>query len=364
MISKTLQEDFDHTLSKLSVEEKKKLFGSTILVTGCGGFLGYYLMHFLQNKAKTLGLKKVIGLDNFMLGYPEWMDSIANDSLFDVHTFDIIKDKIQEINGADSVDYIVHMASVASPMFYRQYPIETIDANIWGLRSLLDYYVDKKIKGFLFYSSSESYGDPDDAHVPTSEDYCGQVSFTGPRACYDESKRFGETICMLYATKRNMPIGVVRPFNVYGPGIRINDKRVVADYALAVKEGKDIEILSNGTPTRTFCYVADTIAGDLKILLHGEYGYYNIGIDSPEITVAQLAEIYKEAGKEIYGYEGSIKYAVSDDEDYLTDNPQRRCPNIGKAKRELGYNPTIYVEEGVRRYLRFINESEEKEYKW
>ena len=105
------------------------------------------------------------------------------------------------MKGAEHADFVIHMASIASPMFYRRYPIETLDANVWGLRSLLDFYCEKPIKGFLFYSSSELYGDPDADHVPTSEEYYGYVCATGPRACYDESKRFGETLCMLFAQK-------------------------------------------------------------------------------------------------------------------------------------------------------------------
>ena len=169
---------------------------------------------------------------------------------------------------------------------------------------------------------------------------------------------------MLFAQKYNMPIGVARPFNNYGPGMRINDKRVPADFALSIKENREIEILSNGSPTRTFCYIADSIAGYLKILLHGKYDYFNIGIESPEISVSRLAEIYVEAGKELYGYTGKVIYAKSNDSEYLTNNPQRRCPDISKARRVLGYNPTIFVEEGVRRFLKFIKESEEGEYQW
>lgn len=356
--------DIRHTLNGLSTEEQARFKDSTILITGCGGFLGYYFMHFFAQTAKELDIKKVIGLDNFMLGYPAWITKLEQDQLFNIQKFDIIKDNIADVEGADEADYIIHMASIASPMFYRQYPIETLDANIWGLRSLLDYYSQRNIRGFLFYSSSELYGDPDSAHVPTSEDYNGNVCPTGPRACYDESKRFGETMCMLFAQKFNMPIGVARPFNNYGPGMRIGDKRVPADFALAIMQDKDIEILSNGTPTRTFCYIADSICGYLKILLHGEYGYYNIGIEKPEITIAQLADIYVKAGREIFGYTGQVKYATSDDKEYLTNNPQRRCPNIDKARRELAYNPTIFVEEGVARFLQYLKESEEGEYKW
>lgn len=364
MITTILQKDFDHTLNGLTAVEKAKLEDSTILITGCAGFLGYYFMNFFADKAEELKIKKVIGLDNFMLGYPKWVENLKEESLFDIVKFDIIKDKIENVEGAEDADFIIHMASIASPMFYRQYPIETLDANIWGLRSLLDFYRDKCIKGFLFYSSSELYGNPDAEHVPTSEEYYGYVCATGPRACYDESKRFGETMCMLFAQKYNMPIGVARPFNNYGPGMRINDKRVPADFALAIKENRDIEILSNGSPTRTFCYIADSINGYLKILLHGEYDYFNIGIEKPEISISELAEIYVEVGKDVFGYTGAIRYAVSEDKQYLTNNPQRRCPNIDKARKVLGYNPSIYVEEGVHRFLTFIKENKEGEYKW
>lgn len=356
--------DFDHTFNGLSAEERNKLNGATILITGCAGFLGYYYMNFFQAKATDLGLKKVIALDNFMLGYPEWIDKMQQNPLFHIQKFNIISDKIEDVKGADTADYIIHMASIASPMFYRQYPIETLDANIWGLRSLLDFYQSKAIKGFLFYSSSELYGNPDEAHVPTSEDYYGYVCATGPRSCYDESKRFGETMCMLFAQKYNMPIGVARPFNNYGPGMRINDKRVPADFALSVMNNKDIEILSNGSPTRTFCYIADAVNGYLKILLHGMYDYFNIGIESPEISISQLAEIYVEAGKKVFGYQGKVAYAQSHDKEYLTNNPQRRCPDISKARSILHYSPSISVEEGVYRFLKFLKESKEGEYKW
>lgn len=364
MISKILKEDIAHTFAGLSPAERERLSDSTILITGCGGFLGYYFMKFFREKAEDLKLRKVIALDNFMLGKPAWIKDFETAPRFEVHTFDIIKDKIEDVPAAAEADFVIHMASIASPVFYRQFPIETLDANIWGLRSLLDFYKGKSLRGFLFYSSSELYGNPDAAHVPTSEDYYGYVCATGPRACYDESKRFGETMCMLFAQKYGMPIGVARPFNNYGPGMRINDKRVPADFALAIKENRDIRILSNGAPTRTFCYIADAINGYLKILLHGKYDYFNIGIEAPEISVADLAEIYIAAGKEIFGYTGSVTYAVSEDSHYLTNNPQRRCPCIAKARERLGYAPTISVEEGVRRFLKFIHENEEGEYKW
>lgn len=357
-------EDMDYIYHHLSDSERNKLQDAVVLITGCGGFLGYYFMNFFETFEKQLGIKKVIGLDNFMLGDPAWIGNLRKNPLFDIRKFNIISDQISDIPGSSEADYIIHMASIASPMFYRKYPIETLDANIWGLRSLLDFYKERDICGFLFFSSSELYGDPAPENIPTSEEYRGNVSATGPRACYDESKRFGETMCSLFAQRYGMPVGVARPFNNYGPGMRINDKRVPADFAKAVYEGENITILSSGTPTRTFCYIADAITGYLKVLLYGQYDYFNIGIDKPEISVRKLAEIYAAVGKDIFGYKGNVIYNVSEDKEYLTHNPERRCPDITKAKEKLSYNPSIEVEEGVRRFLTFIKENSEGEFRW
>ena len=357
-------EDLQYIYNHLSDEEKLRLKDATILITGCGGFLGYYFMHFFEAFEQQLGIKKVIALDNFMLGEAEWISRMRQNSLFNIQKFDIITDRISDIPESANADYIIHMASIASPMFYRQYPIETLDANIWGLRSLLDFYKERNIRGFLFFSSSELYGDPAPENIPTDEEYRGNVSATGPRACYDESKRFGETMCSLFAKKYDMPIGVARPFNNYGPGMKINDKRVPADFAKAIYENEDIVILSSGTPTRTFCYIADAITGYLKIMLYGKYDYFNIGMDKPEISVKELADIYATAGKEIFGYRGKVSYNVSEDKDYLTHNPERRCPNISKAREKLGYKPKIEVTEGVRRFLTFIKESDRGDFVW
>ena len=256
----------------------------------------------------------------------------------------------------NDVDYIIHMASIASPTFYRKYPLETVDANILGLRALLEFYKNKDIKGFLFFSSSEVYGDPDPSYIPTPEDYRGNVAMIGPRACYDESKRFGETLCYLYAEKFHIPISIVRPFNNYGPGMRLNDKRVPADFAKAVVENKKLVMYSDGKPTRTFCYVTDAIVGYLKALLYEPFDYFNIGIDKPEISVKELAEIYKEAGSVIYNFDQSIEFRESAEPSYLTHNPSRRCPDISKARKLLNYAPSISVVEGVHRFLSFLKE--------
>jgi len=358
MDNTVLNEDLASIFAKLDQREQFKK--STILITGCAGFLGFYFMHFFTRYQKELGIERLVGIDTFILGKPDWLSNLEKehaDTLF-VHHADIASASLEHIEGANSADFVIHMASIASPSFYRAHPVETVDANVWGLRRLLDFYKNKPVKGFLFFSSSEVYGDPVKDEIPTSEEYRGNVQSMGPRACYDEAKRFGETLSYIYAKQFSLPITIVRPFNNYGPGMKLTDKRVPADFARAIVENKDIAILSNGRPTRTFCYVADAILGYLKALTFGTFDYFNIGIDHPEISIHRLAEIFQEQGKKHFNYTGNVTLAVSNEKEYLSDNPQRRCPNMEKARTLLRFEPAIEVEEGVERFLRFLKSAQ------
>ena len=355
MSNQILTEDMAYILGKLSAEEKEKFRNATVLITGCGGFLGYYFMHFLAHYSEELSIKKIIALENFLTGTKGWLEDLAakNDKIL-LKEFNVITDNLEDVEGADHANLIIHGASIASPIFYRIYPVETMDANVTGLRRMLDFYKERQITGFIFFSSSEIYGDPLPEFIPTSEDYRGNVATMGPRACYDEAKRYGETLCYVFHHKHNMPISIARPFNNYGPGMNINDRRLPADFAKAVHEGRDLVIHSDGKPTRTFCYIADAIAGYFKILMHGTLDVFNIGIDKPEISVAEFAESFLRNAREIYDYKGKVEFKISTDKEYMTDNPNRRCPVITKAKEVLNYQPSIYVDEGIGRYLKFL----------
>ncbi len=355
MQNRILLEDMSYILDNLSMVEKAKFQDSTIVMTGCGGFLGYYFMHFFSHYAEELQIKKIIGLDNFLTGTRDWLEELEkkNDRII-LKDFNVITDDIADVEGASEANLIIHGASIASPIFYRIYPEETIDANITGLRRMLDFYKKKDIDGFLFFSSSEIYGDPFPEFIPTSEEYRGNVATMGPRACYDEAKRFGETMCYIFNQKYDIPISIARPFNNYGPGMNINDKRLPADFAKAVHEGRNLVMYSNGKPTRTFCYIADSITGYLKVLLHGKLDVFNIGIEKPEVSVAEFANLFAKNARKHYDYQGDVVFEVSTDEEYMTDNPNRRCPNINKAREILDYNPSIDVDEGIGRYLQFL----------
>jgi dTDP-glucose 4,6-dehydratase/UDP-glucuronate decarboxylase len=226
-----------------------------------------------------------------------------------------------------------------------------MDANVNGLRTLLEYTLEEQrasrgLDGFLFYSTSEIYGDPPADQIPTPETYRGNVSCTGPRACYDESKRYGETLCVNFAQQQGIPVTVARPFNNYGPGLKVTDGRVISDFAADILAGRDVVMLSAGTPTRTFCYVADAVVGYYKILVRGRAGEaYNIGSEAPEISMAELARRLVIVAGELWGYSGSVVLGTSSDADYLVDNPNRRCPVIAKAPRGARLRP----ERGTRR---------------
>jgi nucleoside-diphosphate-sugar epimerase len=351
-----VEQDLNYICGNL-VEEFSRLSGKRLLITGGAGFLGYYLVQSVLHWNRINSDKKPIALvvwDNFMRGVPEWLGNLENDQHLTTKKYDVI-DPLP--NDMGDFDYIIHAATIASPIYYRLHPIETMDANITGLRSLLDYCVDQKlngksVEGVLFFSTSEIYGDPTPENIPTPETYRGNVSCTGPRACYDESKRYGETLAVNFAQQHELPIRIARPFNNYGPGLKITDRRALPDFARDVFSGRDIVLLSDGSPSRTFCYVADAVVGYFKIMIRGRDGEaYNIGLAKPEISIRQLAEIVVEMARELFGYQGKLSFEKSEDTEYLTDNPNRRCPVIDKAREQLGYDPGIELDEGLKRSL-------------
>jgi dTDP-glucose 4,6-dehydratase/UDP-glucuronate decarboxylase len=349
-----VENDLAYIRSQLH-EEFSRMSGKKLLIVGGAGFLGYYLvqsiLYWNRHADPSLQISLTV-FDNYIRGVPDWLNALRAELTLTEH--DITSPLPDDM---EDFDFIVHAASIASPIYYRKYPIETMDANVNGLRSLLDYCVNQKerghpIEGFLFYSTSEIYGDPPPDSIPTEETYRGNVSCTGPRACYDESKRFGETLCVNFARHRAIPIKIARPFNNYGPGLKITDKRVLPDFARDVLAGRDIVMLSDGSPTRTFCYIADAICGYYKILVNGRPGEpYNIGVEDPEISMLEFAELVVGKAQELIGYDGRVVVGTSPDDEYLVDNPNRRCPNIEKARTELKYEPQISLEEGLARTL-------------
>ena len=356
-----IKQDIDNVLDNCQ-DEISLLKNKQVLLTGGGGFLGYLLLHVFEKIINNYSndSPKVTIVDNFKRGKPSWLDRITLNNNVSLIEHDIAKTLPSDIY---RFDYIIHAASIASPTYYRRYPLETIDVNVNGIRNLLEYSKKRTLNndpilGLLFFSTSEIYGDPDPENIPTEETYRGLVSCTGPRACYDESKRLGETLCVNFVREFEIPVTIVRPFNNYGPGLNINDKRIIPDLANNIFNNKDLELFSDGKATRTFCYVSDAISGYIKALLKGEKGEsYNIGSEKPEISINDLSKLFRDTAREIFNYNGKIIYKKNNDKAYLDDNPNRRCPNINKAKTELGYHPLVEIDEGIRRSLIWYSEN-------
>ena len=339
-IADVVKLDGEETISR--VKGLDQLSGSKVLVTGAAGFLGSYLIDVFvwMNEILLTEDIHVVAVDNYVHGTPERVMRWEGRSDVSLRRFDVVQDTLDE-----HFDFVFHLASIASPVFYRKYPIETIEANVFGLKKMLE--LGRKSGAQVVYmSSSEVYGDPSPENIPTSEHYWGNVSFTGPRACYDESKRLGETLCQAYHQQEGVEIKVVRPFNVYGPGQSLSDGRIIPDIVRALVNNHDIQLFGDGKATRSFCYVSDFVGGLFSVVLHGVSGEaYNVGNDD-EMTILELATI----ASGLRDPSISITFSVSDDPSYLVDNPQRRCPDLAKLNA-LGWAPSIGVRTGLRKTL-------------
>ena len=236
--------DLDYICGRLKTEFGA-MEGKRLLISGGAGFLGYYLIQAVLhwNRSRNNGAPiRLTVCDNYIRGIPEWLTSLSTDPALTLLKHDITLPLPNEIG---DLDFIIHAASIASPTYYRKRPIETMDANVNGLRLLLDRFREQQgagrpVSGFLFFSTSEMYGDPPPDQIPTPETYRGNVSCTGPRACYDESKRYGETLCVNFANQFGLRVMMARPFNNYGPGLKITDRRVIPDFARDMFAGKDL----------------------------------------------------------------------------------------------------------------------------
>jgi len=339
-----MNEEFDEIfledIKKIADELKEfhnELEGKTVLIAGGKGFLGTYFTNVLSKINEVLSKPmKIIILDSLIT-------SKDKKNIIDSNIKFVEKDISEEFELQEDIDYIIHAASIASPPTYRKFPIKTVDVNYQGTKNLLEIAKNKKITSMLLLSSSEIYGDPD--IFPTPESYVGKVSCTGPRACYDESKRLAETISILYYQQYNIPVKIARPFNVYGPYLNLNDGRVIPDFMNSAIKNSQIIIHSDGSPTRSFCYVSDAINAFLKLLFSKHDGIIcNVGNDE-EISMEDVAKMIQNMMDD----EISIKMIKSEDPNYTKDNPQRRCPDLSLIKKSINYIPKINLEEGLKR---------------
>lgn len=319
-----------------------ELSGTRFLISGGSGFLGRYFTSTLSYMNREIFDKpcEIVLLDNLITG--EDSSTAREDKMITVVNHDVVK----PIKLDGRFDFVIQAAGIASPYYYRKYPLETLEVATIGTKNLLEIAKRDQAR-LLFFSSSEIYGDPDSNYVPTPESYPGNVSCLGPRACYDESKRLGETLCRIYHEQYGVRSRMVRPFNVYGPGMRKIDYRVLPNFAGHIVAGEPVNVYGSGNQTRTYCYISDAMVGFMKVLLDGVHGDpYNIGNPTPEISVLELVkEIETALGKRVDV--NQMNYPDT----YPADEPNRRCPDITKASRQLGYEPQVPLQEGLKRFF-------------
>ncbi|OGH80588.1 MAG: hypothetical protein A3I29_04060 [Candidatus Magasanikbacteria bacterium RIFCSPLOWO2_02_FULL_44_11] len=324
--------------------EAPLLEGKKVVITGGSGFIGSYMIAAIDFLNRHYFKKpcEILSLDNHIIGKKNNLLREINSE----HIEYINHNVCNAIKIDGPVDYIICAAGVASPVYYKRYPIETIEGTIFGLKNSLEVAREKQVKGILYFSSSEIYGDPDPNFVPTPETYKGNVSSIGPRSCYDESKRLGETFALAYYNVHKVPIKIVRPFNIFGPGMSSKDYRVIPTFLSQGLEGKPLTVHDKGNQTRTFCYATDAVIGFFKVLLAGRDGeVYNIGNANDEINMKALADMVSE---DVFNKSVPVSL-ISYPDNYPQDEPRRRCPDLTKITTDLGYKPVINLKSGLRR---------------
>ena len=309
-----------------------------ILITGINGFLGKHLLDKLLDNIYFTDIDRIVGIDNFISSKREkaHIDNIKYNFIeSDLISFDF--------NKLEKFDTVIHLASIASPVYYKKYPLQTIDIGTTVTRKLLEKCKEWNAK-FIFFSSSEIYGNPPSEHIPTTEDFKGHVSCQGPRSCYDESKRLGETLCYVYNKNYNVNTQIIRPFNIYGPGMSIySDYRMIPNIINSALKKEPVNIYGTGTQTRTFCYYTDAIEGIIKVITKGDDGEtYNIGNDKPEISMIDLVKLFRKT------INIDLSYKLTPYPEYYPDDePKRRLASIDKAREHLNFNPTVTLEDGL-----------------
>lgn len=350
--SKIIEEDCGEIIKRVGIA-LDSLKNKSLLITGANGFLCSYFVDVINqwNKSNESSNRCVVhAVDNFSSSKKTRLSHLIDENEIKLYNYDISK----SIN-IENVDYIIHGASIASPSIYRIYPLETLDANVTGTRNVLNLATLKNVTNVIIMSSSEIYGDPDDNNIPTNEQYNGNVSCEGPRACYDESKRIAETLAYVYKTKHKLSVNTIRPFNVFGPGQNLDDKRVVPDCIKSVLNNSDIEIFSDGKSTRSFCYISDAVSAILLLLLKQPTDYlaFNVGNDEIEITMKELADLVVKVGKRVItSNTNKVIFKKSFDVHYNTDSPKRRSPDLSRIKSTTQWKPIVNLEQGIERTIK------------
>ena len=329
-------------LESLSKKITKQSKIKNILITGCGGFIGSYLISALLAK-KFNSFFKIYGYD---VVAPKLNKNNVDVDNFKFKKIDLTKKKDFFLN--KKIDLIIHLAGIPSPKYYKKFPLKTFYLNSDLFKILLKFAKVKKAK-FIYFSSSEIYGNPDIKNIPTKEAYEGRVSSISDRSCYDESKRSGETYTYIYNKIYSLDTKIIRPFNFYGNGMLKKDKRVIPQFFYDFLKTRTINVYGSGHQTRTYCNIIDAIPIIIKICFFGKYFVYNVGNNKNEISAHNLA---KQIAK-IFKYKKYKVNKISYPKDYPSTEPLRRCPNIDMIRREFSYKPKISLRNGLLLFKKY-----------
>ena len=337
-------EDFNQI--KNSSIDWNRFANKTILITGANGFLPAYMVEtllLLNNDILKYSPCKVIALVRNEKHTKERFSNYLSDENLKI----IVQDVANEINLIEKIDYIVHAASPASPKYYNIDPVGVIMPNVLGTKNTLELARKNNIEGYLYFSSGEVYGQLNDGEV-INEDKYGYLDPTTVRACYGESKRMGENLCVSYGHQYNIPVKIVRPFHTYGPGMKLDDGRVFADFVKNIVNNEDIEMKSDGSATRAFCYLADATVGFFKILLEGKNNNaYNLansnGVISIKDLATELVNMFPEKGlKAIF---------AEQNKDYLQSPVKGNSVDTSKLE-SLDWKATTTIRDGFKKTIR------------
>lgn len=321
-----------------------------ILLTGATGLLGRYLVETIawlngnkfSSPCRLTGIVRRMPKEND----PAWHLSLAPGIEFVQH------DARRALGSVQACDYMILAATKGAPRAYLKDPVGTLQLNASGLESWLDLARRKNPEGILYLSSGEIYGTPDADAIPTPEDYVGRIAIDAARSVYAGGKMYGEILMRAFGKQYGLPVKIVRPFQIFGPGIRPNDGRAMADFLLAAAAGENIHLRSSGSALRTYMYISDAVHAFWSVLIRGEsMEAYNVGNSNPEVSILDLAE-------KIASIAGNVQVVVENKETEADKgSPARSCPDTTKIEQSLGVHAKISLDEMIERTLNWLRSS-------
>jgi nucleoside-diphosphate-sugar epimerase len=337
-------------MKKIMIETPTNQFpffqNKNVLVTGAAGFIGSHLCEtLLQSGAR------VVGVDNFLSGQKRNVELLSHSQEFKFIHANAIESPETYLPQDFIPDVVLHFASPASPPRYQAHPVETYLVNSLGTHQLLQHIVDVNPKArMVFASTSEVYGDP--LQHPQTETYWGNVNPNGPRSCYDEAKRLGETICGVHAREFKTDVRIVRIFNTYGPRMDLQDGRIIPNLIHQALSGQDFTIYGDGKQTRSYCYVTDLVRGILQMTMQENLAGETVNLGNPEeMTILETAQIVGRVVGNLSKHDTHSKMIFSP---LPQDDPTKRKPDISKAQKLLGWMPTVNFEDGLRQTVTYF----------